>query len=324
MSDFRHKRLYLKAGGYFDVIGKNVAFIDADGFDVMLTPAQQAFLAEVIRYMGATVSHDDLYKAYSGQEGFGKVAQTVAKVKNLIPEEPRKCIQSDRGYGYRLNLQYIASMEEIDPYQSDRHSRKQGCETLLCRMCGDYYGFYLDSVEDHIDAPDIVASAAIGLRRSAVLLKNSLAEVFQKRDKPYREQFREFTEQLDVFDRRCFWGEGEVEECGNVVAIKLTTPMMSKWTILMDVSRLRERMVNNPARKFRGGMGLLLALDKLNGTTCVRCGLARTELRKPSLHLGDEYIRSALKSFHLGDWAHLAIDRTENEKWYNWIMNKNA
>ena len=342
MSDIRHKRVYLKTGGYFDIVGENVAFVDANGSDVALTQAQQAFLAEVIRHMGATVSYDEVYKAYSGQDGYGKVAQTVAKVKSQIPDEPRGCIQSYRGHGYRLDLQRIKNIEEIDPYQSARNARKQGCETLLCRMCGDYYGFYLDPVLDptgntnvlgiylhienkgSVESPDIAASAVIGIRRSDVLLDDSLAEVFQDHTKPYRERFKAFADRLDVGDQRCFWGEGEVEECGNVVAIKLTTPMMSKWTIMMDVSRLRERMVLNPQREFRGGMGLLLALDKLSGTLCMRCGLARTRLRKPSLHLGDENIKSMLQISREAGWGPLAIEKALDNFWYSWIMNAGA
>ena len=48
MSDIRHKRVYLKTGGYFDIVGENIAFVDANGSDVALTQAQQAEVCAIL------------------------------------------------------------------------------------------------------------------------------------------------------------------------------------------------------------------------------------------------------------------------------------
>lgn len=329
----QEKTLYLKEGGFLKVFNGYVRYVDRDGKERHLTPAQQSILTMLIEAQGVPVPYSRLYEGYTGQRADGNVNQYLTKIRNRISSpELRSAICAVSGFGYRLDM----SMFESHP-QQPQVSPAAADDAWFPKLAGDYYGFYLYSLGDgtviggylHIEKVEdgLLASAVLGIQSDEVLRSEELASVFANNHwSQYHQKYSEVKQGFTENDQRCFFAQGKVFASGTTAIITMETSHKSLWTILVDAGR----MMKDYHRPYRGGMGLLVSLTRSHEKFCARAGLIRKEFMQPTITLDNPRIREILKIYgdpdggsmiHNHDrYQPLKMDVLRDRKWYDWFM----
>lgn len=334
--------LYLKEGGYLEISGHDVAYLDGSGKRGHLTPAQQTILAMLARDVGKTISYEALYEGYSGMKDTG-VNQEVAKIVTRMPKEVKACVRCTTRRGYRLDPSqfdtkapntFKQQINKKEIFQDPDHVSSG--DNWTHKLIGDYYGFFLDSVgdgavlgiylsisaQDREPYPEIVAKGVLGIQSDHVFLSDDLRAIFSREQEHCYEQYADLKSHFSVNDQRCFYGEGKVSARGTVAAIMLRTASGSDWTILMDMDKYLDvrRHQKGSDYPYRGGMGLIIALTGAHGKFCCRCALVRKEFMRSAIKLSNPDIRDMLKISDDINWSPLELDVRLDREWYNWFM----
>lgn len=335
------KRVFILTTGTRLVLeGELLICYDQSGHEINLTQGQQRLLKKLANNVNCQVSMSELYKAYSGEDTAVDdrgIRENIAKMKNTLPICIKDSIKSVRGYGYKLidvqDSQVKAIELSADPTDCiqnlDGHSNFRG-------ITGDYYGFFLDPVgngsvlgayfhlEDRGDIhnPDITVSAILGIRDNDILLNERISEVFSETGGDYHQNFKHFMSTRSANNKRCFWAEGKLISRGSVAEIALKTPIGAQWTIWVDLGGYLERTRNEGDYKYKGGVGLVVALTPSYGTFCCKLGLVRSSYMKSSILLNDPSLKQILKISDTNEWNPLLLDVRADRYWYNWCMTE--
>jgi hypothetical protein len=105
----------------------------------------------------------------------------------------------------------------------------------------------------------------------------------------------------------------------------LTNPRDTKWSLMIELSnyfqggRSRHSMDDG---KYRGGLGLYLALISPYGIFSGKFGMVRKELYKPNHSLNNSEIQEMLKLSTRDGKIPLMVDPREDNYWYSWFMSE--
>lgn len=316
-----------------------------------LTRGQQKMLHKLADNINHPLPMSILYEAYTGEatpNDSRGIRDNVAKMKNTLPNCIKTAIKSVRGYGYKLigSVEDCACQGMVMFHQTPNQipvndSKAENINEPLLDLVGDYYGYYLDPLgtsavlgaylhierADDIYPPKLAAYAVLGIRSDHIFLSNEIEEIFHQTGQKYKDAYKEYKQTLDSNDRRCYWGQGDIDTDENLVIITLiTSDTGARWEIIIDLYEYLERQKyrENENDFYRGGMGLALVSRDIHGTFCLRLGLIRKTRTKQSVSLSTVELRNKLKiSDDSKDavWKPIKLSRWIDKLWYDWIMN---
>lgn len=320
--------------------GEWLVCYDESDHVIKLTRGQEKLLNKLANNVNSAVSMSALYEAYAYApfvEDNEDIRENVTKMKNTLPGCIKGYIKSVRGYGYKLIDTNSSQARNIEkPTNLTGRSHRMVEQSNISGLVGDYYGFCLDPVGNgavlgayiHIENrgdkqnPDITVSAVLGIRNDDILLSERLAEVFSGAEGTYHRKFKDFISTHSANNKRCFWAEGKINVHGNVAEIALRTPIDAKWNIWMDIGSYLDRRQNDEDYRYKGGIGLAVALTPSYGTFCCKFGLVREVYLGSSVTLNDSDLKQMLRISDNTGWNPLSLDVRADRYWYNWFMTE--
>lgn len=342
------KQITLHNGTILHVGEGIVTCYDPNRSHVELTHGQQKMVIKLAQNLNCQVSMSELYEGYSGSAALVDdkgIRDNVAKMKNTLPGCIKDSVKSVRGYGYKL----VGTLEKERNEDTGKgitnvfaNVPDTGNSTgRLSELAGDYCGFYLDPLGTgsvlgsyiHIedagtpDNPQMTAYAILGIRDKKVLVGNDISQIFRDCTSNYHNSYIEFRRGLSDNDRRCTWLQGSLSLDGNLAAIHLgSNNSHETWTIILNITEYlhcrRDRQKEND--RYRGGLGLVLALRSIHGTSCFRLGLVRNTFINHAMIQNNDEIKDRLKLLDDSKdalWKPLKLSGWLDRLWYDWIMN---
>lgn len=308
-----------------------VTCVDSANHRHSFTSGQQKLLWKLAENLDCPVSTAALYEAYAGSgpqiDGRG-IRDNVAKLKNTLPDCVKSAIKSMRGYGYLL----MGMPEQSTALPA------AGSDSPVPLRAEEYFGYFLNPVGDgsvlgaylHIknrgsqQAPQLYAYAVFAVRSDAVLYGQDIVEIFSESGN-YGQQFEAFKDKCSDNDRRCFWGEGQVQLNNTVAHISFSTPTNAKWELILEMGNYLSggrKQYRGDAGKYRGGMGILIGVSTQFSTFACKLGLVHKSFVKPSLSLKNEELKKMLRISENNGWNPLMVEPREDNYWYNWFMSE--
>lgn len=316
--DANKKRFLTQEG--FD-FSPNRDIWDMDRLGVILADLSEEKLEEIDRFFSAKLYRREDVKTIvniQSEPGIVEAINGITKVLSSQREEQTK----------------NSAKNVINYFDSDEKCYRKG---RFQDIAGDYCGYYLDSnnrrsvlgamihIEEKTD-DEMIACAIMGVRSDEVLFSETVRGVFARHTEERQKEFIRIKNRLSSNDKRCYWCEGTVQRCEELVVMELTAKETgAKWIIYLDVEEFykTQRSRDDDCDLYRGGMGLTIAVRTRTGTKCRRMGLIRRTMSKQKQSLKNDEIRDMLK-MHDGSedsaWKPLSLDRDLDSKWYDWIL----
>ena len=331
-------------------LGNGTTLVPGDGFvlcrdrnnkDVHLSLEKQRLIMALIDNLNYPVYKETLYKAYT-QCDYGYDPSRVAGMIYNMPSCIRPYILTERGIGYRLvghienhqRTNYTAPVQDSGSVDQMFATNKS-----LEFLTGDYYGFFLDPVGlgtvlgayIHIEdcsqgqEPELAVSAVLGIRSDQALFGDGIGQIFSGGKANNYNRYQTFYAGLGENDRRCFWCDGNVRMRKTAAEFTLSTPTDTKWSLLIELSNYFEGRRNRHSGddgKYRGGLGLYMALLSPYGIFAGKFGMVRKELYKPNRQLNHSETQKMLKLSTRDGRIPLMVDPREDNYWYSWFMSE--
>ena len=328
----------LDNGTTLTVSEKYVSCRDCDNKEVLLSVEKQRIIRTLANNLNSPVDKETLYKAYT-QSDYCDDPERVVGMIYKMPNCIRDYILTIRGIGYRL-VEHLPNKcapkndTSVDSRETvDKTPQARNCPGILT---GDYYGFFLDPVglgtvvgayiriEDGGQEP--VVSAVLGIRTDSVLFSGDLAQIFSCPRSTRPELYHAFHEELSKNDRRCFWCSGQVRMVKTVAELTLTTPKGAQWSMVFELGNYldggRSKRHHGDDAKYRGGLGLCIALSTQYGTFAGKFGMVRKEFCSAKQSLTNTQLQTILQRSIQDANIPLMIDPREDNYWYSWFMSE--